>query len=114
MKNSDREENSISLPQNWEKPKYQLGQVTASGIIVGLQYCPLGFGITLSPEPKWHYLLVEDFDGEDVLEFSEEAIEPLSLKQATTNITIDIEYCLEKLYLLVEQLKIARKQHDAE
>lgn len=104
----------ISLPPTWKKPKYEFGEVTASGIIIGMQFCPLGFGITQSPEAEWHYVLVDDFESQDTFELSEKAIEELSFEQNVRNINIEIEYSLERLYLLIEQLKIARKKNNAE
>lgn len=104
----------ISLPPTWKKPKYAFGEVTAQGIVVGLQFCPLGFRITQSPEAEWLYVLVDDFESQDTFELSEKAIEALSFEQNVNGINIEIEYSLERLYLLIEQLKIARKKHNAE
>ncbi len=106
--------NSVPLPPTWQVPKYQFGEVTASGIVTGMQYYPRSFEITQSPESEWHYVLVDDFNSEDTFELSEKAIETLTFEQTINGINIEIEYCLEKLYLLIEQLKIARKKHNAE
>lgn len=107
---SNDSDKSISLPPNWKAPKYKFGQLTKSGIIIGMEFTPLGFEVTFGNEGEWSYWIVSDLNAEDSSAFLESEIELLPIDKAEALLNAEIEVYQNKLAALNHQLKLVKEQ----
>jgi hypothetical protein len=71
-----RTRKTIPIPQSWTLPKYQLGQITKQGQIVGIEYVP--------SSKKWLYWI--DVEPETLSSFNEWELEPLEIEELKARI----------------------------
>ncbi len=103
----------IPLPSTWNLPKYRFGQLTREGYIVGMEYRPPGFQISVDAEGEWFYWVTKSLESDDLSSCDESNIELLSSEEMQSLVADEIEFHKHRIAALVQQLKITEKEHYA-
>jgi hypothetical protein len=95
---------TISIPQHWEYPRFALEQRTQQGIILGLQYYPIGTELAEQFGNGWRYAVMPDRNSDELFHFQESEIKPLSPQELLSEITAEIDSYQQQITILQQQL----------
>ncbi|MBC1220964.1 hypothetical protein GNF10_25415 [Nostoc sp. UCD121] len=97
---------TISIPQHWPYPHFNLEQRTQQGIILGLYYYPLGTELAEQFDDGWRYALMPNKNSDEISYLQENQIQPLSPQELFSEITAEIEFYQQQIVILQQQLAI--------
>ncbi|MBW4557912.1 MAG: hypothetical protein KME59_18635 [Trichormus sp. ATA11-4-KO1] len=95
---------TISIPQNWEYPRFTLGQYTKQGLIIGIEYNPAGTLLAHEYGNSWRYTVMPDKNSGEVRHYSDDQIQPLSFAEIQTQLQAEIEEYQQHIKALQQQL----------
>lgn len=95
---------TISLPIGYGKPKFNVGQRTQQGKIIGFEVLPLDSALAESCGSGYRYLVMNSRFSEDVKYLESHQIVPLSPKEVEAEIMEEVDWYLTQLVLLQEEL----------
>ena len=99
-------EPTISIPQHWPYPRFNLEQRTQQGIILGLYYYPLGTELAEQFDDGWRYVLMPNKNSNETSYLQEEQIQPLTPEELFSEITAEIEFYQQQISILQQQLAV--------
>ncbi|MBD2526461.1 hypothetical protein [Nostoc sp. FACHB-133] len=97
---------TISIPQHWPYPRFNLEQRTQQGIILGLYYYPLGTELAEQFDDGWRYVLMPNKNSNETSYLQEEQIQPLTPEELFLEITAEIEFYQSQIAILQQQLAV--------
>jgi hypothetical protein len=95
---------TISIPQHWAYPRFALEQRTNQGIILGLQYYPIGTELAEQFGNSWRYAVMPNRNSDELFHFQESEIKPLSQQELFLEITAEIDFYQQQIAILQQQL----------
>ncbi|QFS51356.1 hypothetical protein [Nostoc sphaeroides] len=95
---------TISIPQHWDYPRFALEQRTNQGIILGLQYYPIGTELAEQFGNSWRYAVMPNKNSDELFHFQENQIQPLSPQELFSQIRAEIEFYQSQIAILQQQL----------
>ncbi|MHC5853491.1 hypothetical protein [uncultured Nostoc sp.] len=95
---------TISIPQHWPYPRFNLEQRTQQGIILGLYYYPLGTELAEQFDDGWRYVLMPNKNSDEISYLQENQIQPLTPEELFSGITAEIEFYQQQISILQQQL----------
>jgi hypothetical protein len=99
---------TITIPKHWEYPRFALEQRTKQGIILGLQYYPIGTELAEQFGHGWRYALMSRKNSDELFHFEENQIKPLTPSELVSQITAEIELYQSQIAILQQQLAAIR------
>jgi hypothetical protein len=94
----------ISIPQHWAYPRFALEQRTNQGIILGLQYYPIGTELSEQFGNSWRYAVMPNRNSDELFHFQESEIKPLYQQELFSEITAEIDFYQSQIAILQQQL----------
>jgi hypothetical protein len=95
---------TITIPRHWAYPRFALEQRTNQGIILGLQYYPIGTELAEQFGNSWRYAVMPDRNSDELFHFQESEIKPLSQQKLFLEITAEIDFYQQQIKILQQQL----------
>ncbi|QKQ75130.1 hypothetical protein [Nostoc sp. TCL240-02] len=97
---------TISIPQHWPYPRFNLEQHTQQGIILGLYYYPSGTELAKQFNDGWRYVLMPNKNSDEISYLQENQIQPLTPEELFSEITAEIEFYQQQISILQQQLAV--------
>ncbi|MDZ8069947.1 MAG: hypothetical protein RMY64_30790 [Nostoc sp. DedQUE08] len=97
---------TISIPQHWGYPRFNLEQRTQQGIILGLYYYPSGTELAEQFDAGWRYALMPNKNSDEISYLKEDQIQPLTPEELFSEITAEIEFYEQQISILQQQLAV--------
>ncbi|MDZ7970631.1 MAG: hypothetical protein RM368_37865 [Nostoc sp. DedSLP03] len=97
---------TISIPQHWPYPRFNLEQRTQQGIILGLYYYPSSTELAEQFDDGWRYVLMPNKNSDEISYLQENQIQPLSPQELFSEITAEIEFYQQQISILQQQLAV--------
>ncbi|MFN6453049.1 MAG: hypothetical protein RM022_012705 [Nostoc sp. EfeVER01] len=97
---------TISIPQHWPYPRFNLEQRTQQGIILGLYYYPSGTELAEQFDAGWRYVLMPNKNSDETSYLQEGQIQPLTPEELFSEITAEIEFYQQQISILQQQLAV--------
>ena len=95
---------TISIPQHWGYPRFDLEQRTQQGIILGLYYYPSGTKLAEQFSDGWRYVLMPNKNSDETSYLQENQIQPLSPQELFSQIRAEIDFYQQQINILNRQL----------
>ncbi|YAF98999.1 MAG: hypothetical protein AB3A66_28805 (plasmid) [Nodularia sp. CChRGM 3473] len=95
---------TISIPQNWEYPRFTLGQRTKQGLIIGIEYNPANTQLAYQYGHGWRYTVLPHKNSEEVRHYSDDQIQTLSFAEIQQQLQAEIEEHQQHIKALQQQL----------
>ncbi|MBD2302564.1 hypothetical protein [Nostoc sp. FACHB-190] len=95
---------TISIPQDWQYPRFGFGQRTEIGVIIGLKYYAEDTYLADEYGAGWRYILLLDKHGEDEEHRTEDEIKLLSPQELKTTLEAEIQNHQRQIQSLKHQL----------
>ncbi|RCJ24031.1 hypothetical protein A6770_28710 [Nostoc minutum NIES-26] len=95
---------TISIPKDWENPKFTLGQRTQQGLIIGMEYKPVNTQLAYQYGHGWRYTVLPHKNADEVRHYSDEQLQALSVAEAQQQIIAEIEEHQQQIKALQQQL----------
>jgi hypothetical protein len=95
---------TISIPQHWPYPRFNLEQRTQQGIILGLYYYPSGTELAEQFDDGWRYVLMPNKNSDEISYLKEDQIQPLTPEELFQQITAEIDFYQQQISILNRQL----------
>ncbi|MBD2492358.1 hypothetical protein [Aulosira sp. FACHB-615] len=95
---------TISIPSDWEYPRFAFGQRTQQGIVIGLEYKPANTQLAHEYGNSWRYTVLPDKHSDEVQHYSDDQIQTLSVAEVQQQLQIEIEQYQMQIKLLQQQL----------
>ncbi|MBD2458518.1 hypothetical protein H6G80_31190 [Nostoc sp. FACHB-87] len=97
-------EPTISIPQDWQYPRFGFGGRTELGVIIGLKYYAEDTYLANEYGAGWRYILLFDKHGEDEEHRTEDEIQLLSPQELKTTLEAEIQNHQRQIESLKHQL----------
>ncbi|MHC0067484.1 hypothetical protein ACWATR_32050 [Nostoc sp. UIC 10890] len=97
---------TISIPQHWSYPRFNLEQRTQQGIILGLYYYPSGTELAEQFDDGWRYALMPNKNSDEISYLQEDQIQALTPEELFSEITAEIEFYQQQISILQQQLAV--------
>jgi hypothetical protein len=97
---------TISIPQDWDYPRFAMEQRTKDGIILGFYYYPNGTEMAEQFGVGWRYALMPNKNSDELFHFQENQIQPLTPEELLSEITAEIEFYQSQIVILQQQLAV--------
>jgi uncharacterized membrane protein len=95
---------TISIPKNWDCPRFTFGQRTKQGTIVGIEYYALDSCLAQRYGSGWRYTVIPDKNSEELFHYHEEQLQQLSPQELQAQIIAEIEEHQQQIKVLQQQL----------
>ncbi|MBE9211060.1 hypothetical protein IQ244_32165 [Nostoc sp. LEGE 06077] len=95
---------STSIPQDWESPKFWLGQRTEQGLIVGVEYCPPGTLLAEEYGDGWRYIVLPNKNSEELHSYFDDELKPLSTSKLQKVLQEELEQYQQRITTIQQQL----------
>jgi hypothetical protein len=95
---------TISVPSNWDYPRFSFGQRTQQGIILGMEYYPPDTLLAHEYGNSWRYTVLIDKNSEEVRHYFDDQIQTLSLAELRVQIQAEIDKHTLQIDALKQQL----------
>ncbi|MBW4617700.1 MAG: hypothetical protein KME21_31825 [Desmonostoc vinosum HA7617-LM4] len=95
---------TISIPNNWDYPRFTFGQRTQQGIIIGCEYYPADTLLAHEYGNSWRYAVLIDKNSEEVRHYFDDQIQTLSLAELRAQIIAEIDEHTQQIDALKQQL----------
>ena len=95
---------TISIPQHWPYPRFNLEQRTQQGLILGLYYYPLGTELAEQFGEGWRYAMMPNKNSDEISYLRQDQIQPLTPEELFSEITAEIEFYQQQIVILQQQL----------
>jgi hypothetical protein len=95
---------TISIPKDWDYPRFTLGQLTKQGLIIGIQYYPADTLLAHEYGHSWRYMVLPDKHSEEVRYCFDDQIQQLSLAELQEQLKAEIQEHQQQIMLLQAQL----------
>ncbi|BDI20575.1 hypothetical protein ANSO36C_63770 (plasmid) [Nostoc cf. commune SO-36] len=95
---------TISIPQHWGYPRFDLEQRTQQGIILGLYYYPSGTELAEQFDEGWRYVLMPNKNSDEISYLQENQIQPLTPEELFSQIRAEIEFYQQQIAIRQQQL----------
>ncbi|MBD6620774.1 hypothetical protein FNW02_34705 [Komarekiella sp. 'clone 1'] len=82
---------TITIPKDWDYPRYTFGQRTQQGIIVSLEYYTKDSFLAERYGSGWRYSVTPHKNSEELLHYHQEQIQPLSQAELSAQIITEID-----------------------
>jgi hypothetical protein len=93
---------TISIPKDWDYPRFTLGQRTKQGLIIGIQYYPSDTLLAHEYGNSWRYTVLPDKHSEEVRYCFDDELLQLSLAELQEQ--AEIQKHQQQIMLLQAQL----------
>ncbi|MEH1919419.1 hypothetical protein [Nostoc sp.] len=97
---------TISIPQHWGYPRFDLEQRTEQGTILGLYYYPSGTELAEQFDDGWRYVLMSNKNSDEISYLKEDQIQPLTPEELFQQITAEIDFYQQQISILNRQLTV--------
>ncbi|MCC5640584.1 hypothetical protein LC593_33090 [Nostoc sp. CHAB 5844] len=97
-------EPTISIPRDWQYPRFSFGGRTQLGVIIGMKYYAENTYLGNEYGTGWHYIMLADKNGEDEEHRTEDQIQLLSPQELKTTLEAEINNHLRQVESLKHQL----------
>jgi hypothetical protein len=94
----------MSIPSNWDYPRYTFGQRTQQGLIIGIEYYPPDTLLAHEYGNSWRYTVLTDKNSEEVRHYFDDQIQTLSNAELQAQIIAEIEEHQQQIDVLKQQL----------
>lgn len=95
---------TISIPKDWEYPRFTFGQHTQQGLIIGMEYKPANTQLAYQYGHGWRYTVLPHKNADEVRHYSDDQIQTLSVAEAQQQIIAEIEEHQQQIKALQQQL----------
>ncbi|MBD2498817.1 hypothetical protein [Nostoc sp. FACHB-280] len=95
---------TISIPQDWEYPRFIFGQRTQQGIVIGLEYKPANTQLAHEYGNSWRYTVLPDKHSDEVHHYSEDQLQTLSIAEIQQQLQAEIDEHQQQIKVLQQQL----------
>ncbi|MBW4455845.1 MAG: hypothetical protein KME55_25835 [Nostoc indistinguendum CM1-VF10] len=95
---------TISIPQNWDYPRFTFGQRTEQGTIIGFEYYAENSFLAQRYGSGWRYSVIPDKNSDELLHYHSEQIQPLSTAELQAQIIAEIDEHTLQIDVLKQQL----------
>ncbi|BBD62939.1 hypothetical protein NIES2109_57890 (plasmid) [Nostoc sp. HK-01] len=96
---------TLSIPQDWQYPRFSFGGRTQLGVIIGMKYYAEDTYLGNEYGVGWHYIMLADKNGEDEEHRTEEHIKLLSAQELKTMLEAEIQNYQRQIQSLKHQLE---------
>ncbi|MCG6135698.1 MAG: hypothetical protein MET45_13705 [Nostoc sp. LLA-1] len=94
---------TITIPQNWEYPRFTLGQRTKQGLIIGIEYNPASTLLAHEYGNSWRYTVMPDKNSGEIRHYSDDQIQRLSFAEIQQQLQAEIEEYQELIKVLQQE-----------
>nr|WP_322666587.1 hypothetical protein [Dendronalium sp. ChiSLP03b]MDZ8209193.1 hypothetical protein [Dendronalium sp. ChiSLP03b] len=95
---------TISIPKDWEYPRFTFGQRTQQGIVIGIEYKPANTQLAYQYGHGWRYAVLPHKNADEVQYYFEDQIQALSVAEIQAQIIAEIEEYQQQIKVLQQQL----------
>jgi len=95
---------TISIPKNWDYPRFTFAQRTQQGFIIGMEYYAKDSFLAQRYSSGWRYSVITHNNSEDLLHYHEEQIQQLSPEELRSQIRAEINDHQQQIDVLKQQL----------
>ncbi|MBD2302827.1 hypothetical protein [Nostoc sp. FACHB-190] len=95
---------TISIPQDWEYPRFIFGQRTQQGIVIGLEYKPANTQLAYEYGNSWRYTVLPDKHSDEVRHYSQDQLQTLSIAEIQQQLQAEIDEHQQQIKVLQQQL----------
>ncbi|BCL39811.1 hypothetical protein [Nostoc sp. MS1] len=95
---------TISIPKDWDYPRFVFGQRTQQGVILSLEYYPVNTQLAYEYGHGWRYGLMRDKHCQEISHYQESQLKTLSTQELLTQITTELEQHQTQIMILQQQL----------
>ncbi|BAY41504.1 hypothetical protein NIES2111_59000 (plasmid) [Nostoc sp. NIES-2111] len=101
-------EPTISIPKDWDYPRFALGQRTEQGLIIGIQYYPANTLLAHEYGSSWRYTVLPDKNSEEVRSYFDDQIQQFSVAELQAQLQAELEKHQQQIMILQQQLAAIR------
>lgn len=104
---------TISIPKDWDYPRFIFGQRTQQGIVIGLEYKPANTQLAYEYGNSWRYTVLPDKHSDEVRHYSDDQLQTLSVAEIQEQLQAEIEEHQQQIKVLEQQLAAIGGSTDA-
>jgi hypothetical protein len=102
--NNESHQPTISIPNNWDYPRFSFSQRTQQGVIVGMEYYLTNSQLAYQYGQGWRYAVMHHDDCEEIRHYFDDQIQTLSLAELRAQIIAEIDEHTQQIDALKQQL----------
>jgi endonuclease/exonuclease/phosphatase (EEP) superfamily protein YafD len=97
-------QSTITIPNNWDYPRFSFGQRTQQGLIIGIEYHPADTQLAYQYGQGWRYTVLTDKNSQEVRHYFDDQLQTLSVAEIQQQIQAEIDEHQQQIKALQQQL----------